>query len=179
MARRDTASRFLYQGLFVGIGLVIMFYQLLPFRPGEAGWPGPDFLTLLIFAWVMRRPDQAPVLLIAGLAFLADLLFLKPLGLWAAIMVVGTEFMRRREPVYREVPFLAEWLFVSVVLAVMVVVNTIVLGIFGVSQPALGLVLIQLIMTLLLYPLTAGSIAFVLGVRKLTPAEAEKLRRRI
>ncbi len=179
MGSGSAVTLILYRGLFLGLGLVVLFYHLLPFGLGRSGWPGPDILTALIMAWVMRRPDFAPVLAIAALAFLADLLFLKPLGLWAAIMVVGTEFLRRREPVYRELPFFSEWLLVSVVLSAMTVANALILGLFGVSQPGFGLVLIQLIVTLLVYPLAAGFSAFAMGVRKLTPAEAEKMRRRI
>jgi rod shape-determining protein MreD len=40
---------------------------------------------------------------------LADLLFLRPPGLWAAIVVLGHEFLRNREQGLRDMPFFVEW----------------------------------------------------------------------
>ena len=75
--------------LYVAAALVIVMAGLLPLGPGWVRWTGPDLLLALTFAWVLRRPDQAPVLLVAAVFLLADLLTLRPPGLRAARSVMA------------------------------------------------------------------------------------------
>src|SRR6056297_633829 len=96
MADTLPTGRWRYWLLFLAIAAVLFFVQLLPLDLQPGRFPGPDVLLLLAIAWVLRRPDFVPVLLVAAVFLLADILFMRPLGLWTALVVLGMEFLRAR-----------------------------------------------------------------------------------
>ena len=76
---------------------------------------GPDLMLAFTFAWVLRRPDYVPVLLIAAIFLLEDMLLMRPPGLWTADRADrDRDPARSREPRPREMPFMAEWAMVAV-----------------------------------------------------------------
>ncbi|UFM63445.1 rod shape-determining protein MreD [Paracoccus sp. MA] len=160
-ARRQ---RLLGQALFVALFLAILFWRLLPLAPGRIGWPGPDLGLCLALVWVLRRPEQVPVLTIAVLFLIEDILLLHPIGLGAALAVIGTEAARKREQRWRELPFMVEWLRVAMLLALMMVANRFLLVIFFLPLPPFGQVILQYIATVAAYPLVAGLAGWVLGL---------------
>ena len=174
MADRDT-SLWMYRALFVALFVAVAFVQLLPLEMGPGQIPGPDILMLLAFSWVVMRPDYVPVFLIAAIFFVADLLFMRPLGLWTALVVLGTEFLRNRSFTLRDTPFPIEWLMVSGVIVAVFLANMLALGLFAVIQPSLGLTLIGLIATILAYPLVVILAGRAFGLRKIVPGEVDRL----
>lgn len=174
-----TRRRWGFRGLFVLLAFGVVFFQILPFRIGVSRWPGPDLLTLLAFAWVLRRPGYVPVVLVAAVTLFTDTLFMRPLGLWSALVVLGFEFLRRRQPFSRDLPFLVEWMMVAGVLLGMTVTNAFVLAIFLVEQPDLKLTFLQLIISILSYPVVVAISRFALGVRKIAPGEVDALGHRL
>ncbi len=74
--------------------------------------PGPDILICVIMAWIVRRPDFLPMPLILFVILLEDLILMRPPGLWTAIVIVATEFLRGRVALTRELSFVVEWLLV-------------------------------------------------------------------
>lgn len=87
----DPARRRQMTGMtvYVVVAFAILFVRLLPLSPGRVAMPGPDVLLCLTIAWVLRRPEQVPVLVIAAVFLIEGLLMLRPPGLWAAVVVVG------------------------------------------------------------------------------------------
>ena len=136
-------------------------------------WPAPDLIVLLAFAWVLRRPEYMPVWLIAGVALFADFLFMRPLGLWALITVLGSEWLRRRAHLTLEQPFPVEWMRVSTLLLVMYVAEAMLLGVMMVPQPTIGASVLELMMTVATYPVAVVATAFVFGVRPPGPTERD------
>jgi len=179
MADPVARHRWSFQVLFAALALGVIFFQVLPFRIGTPRWPGPDILTLLAFAWVLRRPDYVPVVLVVGVTLFTDILFMRPLGLWSALVLLGFEFLRRRQPFSRDLLFLVEWVMVAGVLLAMTVTNALVLAIFLVQQPVLTLTFLQLITSILSYPVVVAISRFALGVRKIAPGEVDALGHRI
>ncbi|WP_108484254.1 rod shape-determining protein MreD [Oceaniglobus ichthyenteri] len=177
----DPVSRrqWAFRALFVALAAAVVFLQILPFRIDGDHWPGPDILTLLAFAWVMRRPDYVPPVLVLAVMLFTDVLFMRPLGLWAAIVLIGLEFLRARQQFSRDLPFLVEWIMVAIVIAMMTLTNTLVLAIFLVEQPVLTLITLQMIISILSYPVVVAVSRYVIGVRKMAPAEAGALGYRI
>ncbi len=170
-----TSRRWLYRGLFLLISALVAFFQLLPLDLSAGRWPGPDIMVALTFAWVLRRPDFVPVLLI-GLVFLvSDLLFLRPPGLWAGLVVLGAEFLRSREPQSRDLPFLVEWAMVSGVLIAMILASRLIQFVFVINQPSFGLVTLHLAATILSYPIVVAVSSMVFGIRKIVPGEVDQL----
>lgn len=179
MGETALLRRLLWQAAFLALCLLVVFVHLLPVGRGAGSLPGPDLLVLLAFAWVLRRPDYVPVLLVAGVMLLADLLFLRPPGLWAAIVVLGHEFLRNREPGMRDLPFFVEWGLVAILLLVMTMGEALALLLAAVGQPRLGLTLFELIVTILAYPAVVAVTVFVLGLRRAAPGEVDNLGRRL
>ena len=88
-----TFQRWLHWALFLGLATFITFLGLLPLDLTVRPIPGPDFLLLLCLVWVLRRPDFAPVGLIAAIMLTADFLFMRAPGIWTLIVVLATEFL--------------------------------------------------------------------------------------
>ncbi|MCV2446404.1 MULTISPECIES: hypothetical protein [Paracoccus] len=160
--------RILGQALYVALFLAILFWRLLPLAPGRVVWPGPDLGLCLTLLWVLRRPEQVPVLTIAALYLIEDILLMRPIGLAAAIAVLGTEAARKREHRWRELPFMVEWLRVTMLLALMMLAYRFVLTTFFLSPPPLGQAMLQFIATTAAYPLVAGLAAWGLGLPRST-----------
>lgn len=156
---------------FVLLGLGMLFLYLLPLQTGPGRWPAPDVLLALCLAWSLRRPDYAPTLSIGGLMLLADLLFQRPPGLFAAMTVLASDAMRRRGPALRDAGFLTEMLTVALMVLGLAVGYRLVLMLMVLPQPSLGLSLVQALLTIAIYPLVVLVSQLVFGVRTQTQAE--------
>ena len=173
MADTPLTARWGYHGLFLILGAVLIFWKLLPLNPGPGQIPGPDVLLCLAFAWVVRRPSLVPVLLAGAMFLAADILLMRPLGLWTALSILGLEYLRGRSAGLRDSTFLTEWATVAAVFLVMTVAQALVLLLFLVPQPGLGLTLIRLLATVLCYPLVVVLAARAFAIRKIAPTEAD------
>ncbi|MBC7163460.1 MAG: rod shape-determining protein MreD [Roseovarius sp.] len=171
MADRGALSLWFMRAVYAGIAGGLVFAQLLPLDALPPEWAGPDLFVALTFAWAVRRPDYVPPLLVAGLALMMDLLFHRPPGLWAALTLIATEALRRRAPALRDRTFAADWAAVAGVLVAITLGYRLVLTLLLVDQPPLGLGLMQLLSTLIAYPLVALGSHLVLGVRKAAPGD--------
>lgn len=166
--------------LLIGTGLfclcmgVLLFLRLLPLAAGLVGWPGPDLGLCLTFAWVLRRPDQLAAPVIAALFLFEDLMLLRPVGLWAAFMLLGTEAARLREPRWRDQPFVVEWLRVAILIGVMMLGYRVVMLMFLLPVPALGQVILQFLATVVAYPLVVFASRWLVGLRRISQSGAER-----
>jgi rod shape-determining protein MreD len=168
-----------FRALFAGLALAILFFRLLPLQALPPGWAPPDLIVALAFAWVLRRPDYVPALLLGAVMCLADLLLQRPPGLWAALVVLGAEALRARAGDLREVGFLFEWLTVALVLAAITLAYRLALTATGVGQAPLGLTAVQLVSTLAIYPVVVLISHLMLGVRKAATGEIDERGRRL
>ncbi|AUQ47014.1 rod shape-determining protein MreD [Phaeobacter inhibens] len=175
MANNAPARIWVMRAAFPALALVIMFFHLLPLDTLPSRWAPPDLLLALVMAWSMRRPDYVPTVLIALTFLLADLLFQRPPGLMALLVVLACSFLKSQVQPHRETAFIGEWVTVAITITAVTLLNRLILAVLGVVQPSLGLILIQMVATLLIYPLVALASQSLLGVRKLSPAEAEAL----
>ncbi len=166
-----TLHRWAYALLFAVLAGLVVFLRVLPTGGSTGAWPPPDFIVLAGFAWVAKRPDFVPVLLFAALLLVAELVFLRPPGVSSALAVIGLEAMRARANLLRERGFLAEWMSVAIILALMLVAERILLTMFFVDQPQFGLVAIGFIINVIAYPAVAALSVWGLRVRRLAPGE--------
>jgi rod shape-determining protein MreD len=171
MADAGALHLWLMRALFAALAGALVFARLLPLDMAPPGWAGPDLFLALAFAWAVRRPEYVPALLVAGLALALDLLLQRPPGLWAALTVIGCETLRRRATALRDLTFVAEWAAVAGTLVAMVLGYRLVLTLLLVDQAPLGLSLMQLLSTLVAYPLAAALSHFLFGVRKRAPGD--------
>lgn len=161
--------------LYVGLVFAILYLQLLPLQTMPRSWAGPDFIVLLTVAWAVRRPDYTPAVLVAVMTLLVDFVLLRPPGVMAAAMVGARQVLKRQEPGLRDSTFMAEWLTVSLVLAGVMIANGLVLAVFLVDQPSIGMSLMQLAMNVVFYPLVALISRFMMGLRRIAPGDTDAL----
>ncbi len=159
------------RGLFAALCALVIFWRLLPLDTLPPGWAGPDLITALAFAWVLRRPAYAPALLVAIVVLVADIMFQRPPGLWAALVVLGCETLKARAPGLRDMGFGPEWLVVGVVTLGVTLLYRLSLAVLLVPQAPLGLSLMQMAMTVLCYPLVVLASSLLFGVHKARPSE--------
>lgn len=170
-----STRRWLYRSLFAALAALVLFVRLLPVSQEVGSWPGPDLVLALAVAWVMRRPDYVPPLLVGPLFLIADLLLQHPPGLNAALVVLVLELARNRYGIWRDLPFLGEWAIAAVLVASVIFGNWMILGLFMVSQASFGLYVIEFAATAALYPLCCAFSVFALGVVKPAPGSADAL----
>lgn len=170
---RSGSHLWLMRGWFLLLATLIMFFHLLPLNTAPRAWAGPDLLIAFVFAWGLRRPDFVPILSIAAIMLMADLMFQRPPGLLALLVLMGAENLRLRFAGLREASFAGEWIAVCIVLIAITVANRMVLAILAVQQAPLGLTLMQMLMTIAVYPLVVLLTQSVFGVRMLTPSDVD------
>jgi rod shape-determining protein MreD len=176
VARLDVLG---HLGLWLAVVTGALFLRILPIDISPGGLPGPDLVLALTMAWVLRRPAHLPALAIALVWLVEDLLLLRPPGLWALMVLAGTEFLRARHAVVREISFLLEWMMVAGVLAAMTLGYRLVLAIVMVPQDPLDLSLLKLGFTVASYPVMVLLLHFVFRVRKPATGEVDELGRKL
>jgi len=142
-------------------------------------WIAPDLLLLMALAWVTRRPSFAPVLAIAGIFLLADMLFQHPPGLWSGLVLILTEILRSRARAIRTLPFWLEWATVGTGIVVITAVNSFTLSMVLVPHGPLGLTVLQMLLTISLYPAVVFVSYAVFGVNRPAPGEVDALGHRL
>ncbi|WP_410217480.1 rod shape-determining protein MreD [Paracoccus sp. (in: a-proteobacteria)] len=152
--------------LFLLSAWLLLFLRLLPLSGGITGWPGPDAGLALILAWMLRRPDQLAAPVIVLILLIEDVLLMRPLGLWTAVVLVGTEAARRREPRWRDQPFMVEWLRVAVLIGLMMLGYRVIQVLSLMRVPALGQVMLQYLATVACYPVVVFAARWLIGLRR-------------
>jgi rod shape-determining protein MreD len=194
----DPATRevWLHRALFIAIGLILLFWRLLPLPVSEisscsetaAGcrfmvWmgrmPGPDLLLCVVFAWTMRRPDYLPVLLVAGMVFMDDMMLMRPPGLWTALVLIAAEFVRGRVALTRELNFGVEWLLVAGLMVVMLLVYRMAFAMVLLPQASFGFAMVGVIWSILCYPLVVFLSRYLLDLHKPAMGEVDAYGRRM
>lgn len=179
MAERPRLEMLRSLGLFLLLFALALFFRLLPLNTAGPSLPRPDLMLCMVMAWVLRRPTDLPLPVIGLVFLIEDLFMLRPPGLWALAVLAGTEFLRRRHAVAREITLPLEWALVSAVMLVTLITYRIVLAIVMVPQPPLDLSLLGLAVTVLCYPLVVLFLHYGLRIRKPAPGELDELGRKL
>lgn len=174
-----TRSVWLHRLLFAALALFLLFARLLPLGIDAGRLPGPDLLLCLIFAWTMRRPDYLPALLIAAVVLLEDMILLRPPGLWTALVLVAAEFVRGRVALTRELSFGVEWLLVSGLMVGLLLAYRTAFAMVLVPQPGFGYALVQVLWSVLCYPVVVFLSRYVLDLHKPAMGEIDAYGRRM
>ena len=159
------------RGLFVLLSALVIFVRLLPIGHLPHGLPAPDLMLCFTAAWVLRRPEFLPAPLVAALFLLADLLFQRPPGLQALMVLVATEFLRSRTQRTRDTSFAFEWMTVAGVFLILTAALRLVHAVTFTPQPALAPAMVAVMLTILAYPLTVLASNLIFGVRRAAPRD--------
>lgn len=154
---------------------LILFFHLLPLDMTPNAWIGPDFLLAFAFAWSLRRPEFVPVVGLALLFLLADLMLQRPPGLWALCALLACERLKGRARSMHETTLLGEWMTAALAVLAVAVGYRLGLAITLVPQPPFGSSLLAVTMTVLFYPLAAAATHWAFGVRRPAPGEREAM----
>ena len=76
----------------------IVFVRLIPLQTTPSNWAMPDILICLCFAWVLRRADCVPILLVAAVMLTTDFLFMRPPGIDGRAGGSGGRIFTRPQP---------------------------------------------------------------------------------
>lgn len=144
--------RILYGLLFLGLSALILFTRMLPLDVGTGGFPPPDLILGFAFAWTVRRPDYLPILLVAAVQLISDMLTMGPPGVAPIFAILGLIALRSRRALLAEQGFAVEWGSVAVIMAFMLLGERVLLGIFFVQQVNFGLAAMGLLVTIAFYP---------------------------
>lgn len=168
---RPASHLWVKRSLYLLLAALILFLHLLPLDSKPDRWPFPDLLIALTFAWVLRRPDYVPTLAIAAVMLMADLLLQRPPGLLAALVVMGAAYLRSAAPGMRDAGFVGEWTTAGAVITGIFVLNRLILAILSVQQAALALMVVQVVLTIAIYPLIVLLSQSGFGVRRKSPVD--------
>lgn len=171
MAERTDSKTWVNRAAFATLAFVIIVVQLVPLDLRPATWAGPNILLATTLVWVVRKPIYLPVAVIAIVFLMADFLFMRPPGLWAALVVILTETIRRQNSDFRNMPLLAEWGSVAAGIVAITVLNRLILAIVMAPQAPLGLTLIEMILTIAIYPVVVVFAYFLFGITRTAPGE--------
>ena len=151
--------------------LCILFLHLLPLQTAGGGLIWPDFVLCFALAWSVRRPEFVPAVLLAGVFLLSDLLLQRPPGLWAVLALIACEKMKGQSRSLRDAPLATEFVSVGLWIVGVGIAYQIILAITLVDGTPMIPALIQIIVTVLAYPLVVAITHGLLGVRKAAPNE--------
>lgn len=174
-----TLAIWLHRALFVAVALMLLFLRLLPLGSLAGGLPGPDVLLCVVFAWTMRRPDYLPVLLIALVVLLEDMILMRPPGLWTALVILGSEFVRARVALTRELNFGVEWILVAGLMIGMLLAYRLIFATVLLPQPGFGFAMVQVLWSIAFYPVVVFVSRYVLDLYKPAMGEIDSYGRRM
>ena len=179
MAERPVTQIWIARGVYLALAVAIIYIQLLPLTTVPRTWAMPDILLALTLAWAARRPDYVPVLVIAVVFLLTDFLFQRPPGLWAALVLIVTETLRARAQAMRGMTFPLEWTSVALGIVAIYATYRFVGAMTLLPQPPLVPYLIQMVMTILAYPVLAGLSHLLFGVSRPAPGAVDAFGHRL
>ena len=176
MIDRRAATLLLKRMLYIGIGLIIIFYQLLPLKTTPPTWVGPDLLMAITIVYAIRRPAYIPIGSVALLFLFSDFSLHRPQGMMSLFMVIGCEWLKRRSQHLRVATFGVEWLTIALVIIMQAMGSHFLLTLTMAPPPPVGLSAMQAMGTILLYPVLTGLAHHLLGIHK-SPTDDDSILR--
>ena len=87
---------FTHQIVYFCIGLLIIFFQILPLQTTPQTWSGPNVLLVFFAAIVTKRPEFTSSFLVASIFLIEDFFLMRPPGLMSSLTVLGFYFLKRK-----------------------------------------------------------------------------------
>ena len=162
------------RSLFVLTAMAVTYLAILPLGAKSNAAAVPDLFYCVTIAWVMRRPESAPVFLVAAASFLIDIVLGRPMGLWSLILVLASEYFRGRETGKGMQMRLLEWLSVSLLFLVMLIVYKFALTIGFAFSPNYTALAWHFLITALAYPFVVAVLYWGLNIRAPLPADRSR-----
>jgi rod shape-determining protein MreD len=104
---------------------------------------------------------------------------MRPPGLWAALVVIAAEFIRSRVALTRELTFAVEWLLVAGIMVSLFLSYRVIFALAFLPQAGFGYAMVQVIWSILCYPLVVVVSRLALDLRKPAMGEVDAYGRRL
>ena len=179
MGDSPVARIWIGRAVYLAVAMAIIFLQLLPLDTAPPEWAPPDVLLAVTLAWVARRPEFLPFFVVFLVFLLTDLLFQRPPGLWAGLVLILTETVRSRSRGLRNVPLALEWGTVAVGIVAITLANRLVLAIVMTPQAPLTPTLVQMVLTIAIYPVVVVVAQVLFGLTRPAPGQVDSLGHRL
>ena len=149
---------FAHQVIYFCIGLLIIFFQILPLQTTPQTWSGPNILLVFFAAIVSKRPEFTSSFLIASIFLIEDFFLMRPPGLMSALTVLGFYFLKRKFQNQEVNSFIFGWGSVAVCLTIILLLYYFISVLLFIPSAGFKLTLMELLMTLALYPVFSALI---------------------
>ena len=158
----------LRRALFCIAVFALLAFRMIPPGTHLAFLPQPDVLFCVMATWIIRRPELVPPWLVAALVFTSEILFLQVPGLWSAIVVIATEYLRTQVNRLRHMSFAYEWLHFSVSYTVGALTYQFIAMLAFMQTAPADRVILDIVFTVLAYPLLVALANLVFRVQKIS-----------
>ena len=149
---------FAHQVIYFCIGLLIIFFQILPLQTTPQTWSGPNILLVFFAAIVSKRPEVTSSFLIASIFLIEDFFLMRPPGLMSALTVLGFYFLKRKFQNQEVNSFIFGWGSVAACLTIILLLYYFISVLLFIPSAGFKLTLMELLMTLALYPVFSALI---------------------
>ncbi len=140
------------RGTYLAFGILLLLQAIIPQSLEATQIPGPDIFYCITMAYIIRRPEYAPLWAIVLIFFLRDVVTMAPLGLATLFFLIATEIVRANLQAFREYFFGIEWLWVAVIYGLILVTQNLVLSLSVSFTPKFVDLFYQFFFTTLAYP---------------------------
>ena len=143
---------FAHQVVYFCIGLLIIFFQILPLQTTPQAWSGPNVLLVFFAAIVTKRPEFTSSFLVASIFLIEDFFLMRPPGLMSSLTVLGFYFLKRKFQHQEGTSLLSGWGSVTTCLTIILLLYYFISILLFIPSAGFRLTLIEVIVTLALYP---------------------------
>ena len=144
---------FIHQILYFCIGLLIIFFQILPLQTTPQSWSGPNVLLVFFAALVIKRPEFTSSLLIAVVFLIEDFFLMRPPGLMSSLTVLGLYILKRKFQNQEDTSLVFVWGNVAICLTLILLICYFVLKLLFIPSAGLRLTIMEITVTLAIYPI--------------------------
>ncbi len=162
-----------YSILFVLIVFVLIFVKILPLNTVPKEWTAPDVLLCVTLVWCLRRPLGTSIILLGVLFLLQDIIFQRPIGLFAVVATLMCEWSKRQALRAEEFPFFIEWMTAAVAVIAIFILVQVIASLSLIATPSMRIFAKESFFTILAYPFVALLCRYGLGLRTHQVAEFE------
>ena len=162
---------FAHQVIYFCIGLLIIFFQILPLQTIPQTWSGPNVLLVFFAAIVSTRPEFTSSFLVASIFLIEDFFLMRPPGLMSALTVLGFYFLTRKFQNQEGNSFIFGWGSVATWFSIILLLYYFISVLLFIPSAGFRLTLMEILFTLALYPIFSILIG---SFDKLDPADSEK-----
>ena len=163
---------FVNQVVYFCIGLLIIFFQILPLQTTPQTWSGPNVLLVFFAAIVSKRPEFTSSFLIASIFLIEDFFLMRPPGLMSSLTVLGFFFLKRKFQNQEEMSLLFVWGSVATCLSFILMLYYFISILLFIPSAGFRLTLMEIMVTLALFPIFSVLIG---SFDILDPADSEKI----